>query len=95
MYISWYINDYGQPCMSSDVNPKISPVHGKIAGSCGVLLATTDLAVLLLLGNRGYRLETREAQLVCPAFDALLVLWPDAFADYLRQHHCCKRLLFA
>jgi hypothetical protein len=70
--------------------------HGQIAGSCGVLPVTTDhMVVLLLLGNCGYRLGTREAQLVCPAFDALLVLWRDAFADYLGQHHRCKRLLFA
>jgi hypothetical protein len=42
IYISWYINDYGRPWTSSDVNPMIRPVHGQIAGTGGVLLATTE-----------------------------------------------------
>jgi hypothetical protein len=42
IYISWYINGYGRPWTSSDVNPKIRPLHGQIAGTGGVLLATTD-----------------------------------------------------
>jgi hypothetical protein len=42
IYISWYINGYGRPWTSSDVNPKIRPVHGQISGTSGVLLATTD-----------------------------------------------------
>ena len=41
-YISWYINDYGRPWTSLDVNPRIRPVHGQIAGTGGGLLATTD-----------------------------------------------------
>ena len=35
IYISWYINGYGRPWTSSDVNPRISPVHGQIAGFYG------------------------------------------------------------
>jgi hypothetical protein len=42
IYISWYINDYGRPWASLDVNPRIRPVYGQIAGTGGVLLATTD-----------------------------------------------------
>jgi len=104
MYISYYINDYGQLLHQRlrtathilGPNRKIRPDHERIRTSWWVLLPTADhMAVLLLLGNCGYRLGTREAQLVCPAFDALLVLWRDAFADHLRQHHRCKRLLFA
>jgi hypothetical protein len=45
IYISWYINGYGRPWTSSDVNPKIRPVHGQIPGTGGVLLATTDQKV--------------------------------------------------
>jgi hypothetical protein len=41
-YISWYINDHGQPWTSLDANPRLRLVHGQIAGSYGVLLATTD-----------------------------------------------------
>jgi hypothetical protein len=42
IYISWYINDYGRPRTSSDVNPMIRHVHGRIVGIGGVLLVTTD-----------------------------------------------------
>ena len=42
IYISWYINGYGRPWTSLDVNPRIRPVHGQIAGTGGGLLATTD-----------------------------------------------------
>lgn len=42
IYISSYINDYGQPWTSSDPNPKMRFVYGRIAGSCRMLLATTD-----------------------------------------------------
>jgi hypothetical protein len=45
IYISWYINGYGRPWTSSDVNPKIRPVHGQIPCTGGVLLATTDQMV--------------------------------------------------
>jgi hypothetical protein len=41
-YISWYINGYGRPWTSSDVNPRISSVHGPIAGHGGALPATTE-----------------------------------------------------
>jgi hypothetical protein len=41
-YISWYINDYGRPWTSPDVNPRIRPTPGQIAGTGGVLLTTTD-----------------------------------------------------
>jgi hypothetical protein len=56
IYISWYINGYGRPWTSSDVNPRISPVHGRIAGSCGLLPVTTEqktfVAVLGLSDGR-------------------------------------------
>jgi hypothetical protein len=42
VYISWYINDYGRPWTSSDVNPRIRPVHGQIARPGRVLLPTTE-----------------------------------------------------
>jgi hypothetical protein len=45
IYISWYINGYGRPWTSLDVNPKMRHVHGHCAGSGGVLLATTDQMV--------------------------------------------------
>jgi hypothetical protein len=35
IYISCYINGYGQPWTPLDVNPKIRPVHGQIAGPSG------------------------------------------------------------
>jgi hypothetical protein len=41
-YISWYINGYGRPWTSSDVSPRIGPVHGPIAGIGRALLVTTD-----------------------------------------------------
>jgi hypothetical protein len=41
-YISWYINDYGRPWTSPDVNPRIRPNPGQIAGTGGVLLTTTE-----------------------------------------------------
>jgi hypothetical protein len=31
IYINWYINGYRRPWTSSDVNPRISPVHGQVA----------------------------------------------------------------
>jgi hypothetical protein len=42
IYISWYSNGYGHPGTSSDVNPKIRPVHGQVPSTGGVLLATTE-----------------------------------------------------
>lgn len=42
VYISWYINEYGRPWTSLDVNPRIRPVHGQIAGTGGVMLPTTE-----------------------------------------------------
>ena len=45
IYISWYINDYGRPWTSSDVNPRITPVHGRIPGTGGVLPVTKDQMV--------------------------------------------------
>jgi hypothetical protein len=41
-YISWYINDYGRPWTFPNVNPRIRPDPGQIAGTGGVLLTTTD-----------------------------------------------------
>jgi hypothetical protein len=40
VYISWYINDYGRPWTSSDVNPKAKHVRGQIAGASRGLHAT-------------------------------------------------------
>jgi hypothetical protein len=42
VYISWYINGCGRPCTSSDVNLRISHVHGQIVGPGGVLPVTTE-----------------------------------------------------
>jgi hypothetical protein len=52
IYISWYINDYGQPWTSSDVNPRMRPVHGRFAGTYGLLLAT--------YGSEGYGFKSFE-----------------------------------
>jgi hypothetical protein len=41
IYINWYINDYGPPWTSSDVNSRMTPNHGKFADSSRTLLATT------------------------------------------------------
>ncbi|MGH3780817.1 MAG: hypothetical protein ACRDRO_09380, partial [Pseudonocardiaceae bacterium] len=45
IYISYYINGYGQPRTSSDLDRRIRPGHGQPAGSGGVLPATTDQKV--------------------------------------------------
>jgi hypothetical protein len=44
-YINRYIDGYGRPWTSSDLNPKMRPGPGQIAGSRAGLLATTDLKV--------------------------------------------------
>jgi hypothetical protein len=41
-YIHSYINGHGRPWTSSDPNLKIRPGPGQFAGSCGVLLPTTE-----------------------------------------------------
>jgi hypothetical protein len=46
VYISWYINDYGRPWTSSDVNLRISHVHGQIAGPGVGLHATMEQKVI-------------------------------------------------
>ncbi len=45
IYISYYINGYGRPRTSSDLDRKIRPRPGQPAGSGGVLPATTDQKV--------------------------------------------------
>src|SRR5438270_11591663 len=40
--ISWYLNDYGPPWISLDLNLKMRSHPRKIAGSSGVLPATTE-----------------------------------------------------
>jgi hypothetical protein len=45
IYISWYINDYGQPWASSDSNSKIWLDHRPMCTSWWVLHPTTDLMV--------------------------------------------------
>ncbi len=41
-YISCYINGYGRPRTSSDLDPRIRPDLGQIAGSRGTVRVTTD-----------------------------------------------------
>jgi hypothetical protein len=62
IYISWYINDYGQPWTSSDAYPTIRLVHGQIAGSGGVLLTTTDHMVDQLWGPAPTAVESDRIQ---------------------------------
>jgi hypothetical protein len=52
VYIHSYINDYGRPWTSSDVNLRIRPVHGQIAGTCEVLLVTTEQMASSSLSGR-------------------------------------------
>jgi hypothetical protein len=62
-YISWYINDYGPPWTSPDVNPRIRPNPGQIAGTGGVLLTTTEQKVFVTV----LRSEPRSAGMGCTA----------------------------
>jgi hypothetical protein len=44
-YINWYINGYGRPWTSVDLNPKMKLDFGQPAGSGEPLHATTDQMV--------------------------------------------------